>query len=195
MPSPYVVDLVSSGKVSSASSGSREAAREQPKETAPDIETKIVEKDKMHDSKINEKLVEDRIREFKAKERIRRNQDLKNKLASIQPNIKQQSTTKSGQVKKSPGSGSGQPGQMKYGDRVGNEIRMNYECVPGLEQSLEVKINIKVQKDGTISLGDIGKKSGNRLFDRCALQAIQRTAKVTPPQLGDDSDIQVTFRP
>ncbi|MDA8082660.1 MAG: energy transducer TonB [Nitrospiraceae bacterium] len=191
MPSPYIVDLVSPGEVASVPAGRTESAQE----AAPAAETaRAVEKTPVV-SRADEKRLEDRLREFKAMERIKRLSDLRNKLAAIKPTISQRPAASRGvPAGTTPVPGSGRVGQLNYGDKVKAEIHENYECPAFNQKNLETKINIKIQSDGTISLGDVVKRSGNRSFDRCALQAIQRTARVTPPQRNDDTEIEVTFR-
>ena len=82
----------------------------------------------------------------------------------------------------------------EYAEKIGKIIHKQYVCPDVGEKDLSVAVNIIIQKDGSIHIGEITKKSGNRLFDKCALLGIQRAGKVPPPPDDVDNEIEITFK-
>jgi colicin import membrane protein len=66
---------------------------------------------------------------------------------------------------------------------------------PGVDvQGLEAEVSITVAKSGIVRINEIVRTSGNRLFDRSALKAIQKAGQLPPPPFGED-EIVLTFIP
>lgn len=62
-------------------------------------------------------------------------------------------------------------------------------------KGLEAVISITVMKNGLIRINRFERPSGNELFDRSALKAINKTGRVKPPPFGEDFDIGIRFIP
>lgn len=63
-------------------------------------------------------------------------------------------------------------------------------------RSLEAVVNISVRRDGVIIINRFETPSGNALFDRSAIKAIERASPAEPPPFGEEiSDIGIRFRP
>ena len=142
---------------------------------------------------MQQKQIEDSISVLKSKKKLERIVNLRKAVVSIKGVTGQ---TKSPQTPgKGPASGpaSNQDGEMGYGDRIGAEIHNNYACPDLGDKNLEMRVSIEVEKDGLIVLKKVEKKSGNRLFNKCVLQAIERTARVTPPP--NVMEIEIRFTP
>jgi colicin import membrane protein len=196
MPSAYTVSLVSlpGGRAETTSVSSGESVQTVPKmseraDTAANIVRKTREK---------EKLIDDRISEIALKKKRERIAKLRNAVVSI----KGVSTQSSSRVKSSNqasrnGFSGGRAGEMTYADKVGSEIREKGPwSYPDYmkKKDLEAVVAIRISKDGTISITDIEKRSGDRIFDRSVLKAIEMASPVTPPPY-DGMEIGLRFTP
>jgi outer membrane biosynthesis protein TonB len=62
-------------------------------------------------------------------------------------------------------------------------------------RGLEAVISITVMRNGLIRINRFERPSGNELFDRSTLKAINRTGRVKPPPFGEELDIGIRFIP
>jgi colicin import membrane protein len=190
MPSPYVVSLVSPGRSvqktaapsSAASVRSREAAAPAAvhKKEAPGF-----------DEKKAEKLIDERIAAIEAKHKIRKIVEIRKALGAIQGKTGLKNNPPAAQ-NAARGEGVGQ-GEATYIDRITGEIHEEWQWPDYMKKDLEAIISIKIQRDGTIAQVRFEKKSGDRLFDRAALQAIAKASPVTPPPY--EMEIGLRFYP
>jgi len=192
IPSPYMVSLVSSGGGSSGaiSAGSQESTATVMKQAA---ETKVIEKSP-RDLKADQKQIEESIAALKAKEKIAKIVNLRKAVLSIKG-----STDQTGAAVKTAGKGGlhgkgGQGGEMTYADRVRSEIHKQWFYPDTSEKNLEAIIAVRIMKDGQITIQEIEKKSGSRLFDKLALQAIEKASPVSPPPY-DGVEFGIRFTP
>jgi TolA protein len=115
--------------------------------------------------------------------------DLRRRVASISGS-QGKSSPKS--AVKGTGAGSSQ-GAATYTDKIVAEIKAQWHYSDWAEKDLLMTINVRIQKDGTIQVLDVEKKSGNPLFDRSVQQAVIKASPVTPPPY--EMEIGMRFYP
>jgi TonB family protein len=177
MPSPYIVNLV--GPFRGRSSGESVPRVEEPKSTAVEKakspeESKVVTKT---DKKADEKRIKDIMSELSAKNRLKRNSELRKKMAAI--SVKGSSAKSGGKSSEKAASTGG--GGASYNDIIGAEIGAQIIYPETGESQLATHVLVRILKDGTIQIKNIEKKSGNILFDRAAISAINKASPVSPP--------------
>jgi TonB family protein len=189
LPSPYVVNLVDqhvgphTRAVNTASAARRSVERRPPAQhDIPKDETV---------SPRDEQRVEDMISALAAKRKIRSVVALREKMLSIKAGEGQ---TKKGPLKSVAGPSQGMGGDIRYEDKIRNEIHRQWFCPDTGSKNLEAIISLTIRKDGSIANIEIEKRSGSRLFNNCALQAIAKASPVTPPPDGEMS-IGIRFYP
>lgn len=187
MPSPYEVSLV--GSISAPQGAVTE---EIPEKSEP--ATRIAEQNKpvektIKDKKADANRLEEQLSALKAKKKMHNIVDLRRKVASISG-----SHGKSSQKSavRSKGTGSSQ-GTATYIDKIVGEIKAGWEYPDWAEKDLLMTINVRIQKDGSIQVLEVEKKSGNLLFDRSVQQAILKASPVTPPP--NEMEIGMRFYP
>ena len=75
---------------------------------------------------------------------------------------------------------------VEYGERIEAIIKSNWVYVlTGQDTGLRTKIRVMVLSNGTIIIIRVDEPSGDRAFDRSALRAIKRTAKLVIPGHGN----------
>jgi colicin import membrane protein len=197
LPSPYVVTLVSSGK------GSAGAVAEKNLSEAP--EPAVVEPPKVmnrspHDTKpdlradqrADQKRLEDSIHALQAKNKLAKLANLRKAMLSVK------GSEQSGGAAKTPvkiglrGKTGGQGGEMTYADRIRAEIHKQWSYPDSIGRNLEAIIAIRILKDGAIKVQEIEKKSGDRIFDKSVLKAIELASPVTPPPYEMEFGIRFT---
>jgi colicin import membrane protein len=173
LPSPYVVSLVGPSEV--GRSGKAEGGFESIQEAAGQSSTD--QKDKMAD----QELIEKRISELQAKEKIKTIVELRKKVLEVKgrdvPPASRQQTEKKGAGK----GGLGAAAMASYTDIVIKEIHSQWFYPDTGDSNLETIVAVKIMKDGSISIQGMEKSSGNRLFDSSALKAIRSASPVTRP--------------
>ena len=181
MPSPYTVSLVSS--YAGRSSGESVQKAEEPKSTAvekaksPEVSKEVSKEVTKTDKKADEKRIEDIMSELSAKDRLKRNAELRKKMAAI--SVKGSSAKSGG--KPSEKAGPVGSGGASYNDIIGAEIGAQIIYPETGESQLATHVLVRILKDGTIQIKNIEKKSGNILFDRAAISAITKASPVSPP--------------
>jgi colicin import membrane protein len=189
IPSPYTVNLVSSSK--GRSSGERVQKAEEPKSKAVEKakspeEIKEVTKT---DKKADDERLKNIMSELSAKNRLKLNSDLRKRMAAI--SVKG-SSAKS--VSKAPGkSGSAGGGGASYNDIIAAQIGAQIIYPETGEGQLATHVLVRILKDGTIRIMNVEKKSGNILFDRAAINAINKANPVTPPP--DEMEVVLQLHP
>lgn len=187
MPSPYEVSLVGPTSPSRGAATEEVSGKSEQGTTATVPDRKI---DKpVRDTKADANRLDDQIAALKAKKKVDRIVDLRRKVASIS----------SSQGKSSPkntlrgtGAGSSQ-GAATYMDKIVGEIKAGWVYPDWAEKDLLMIINVKIQRDGTIQVLEVEKKSGNPLFDRSVQQAIIKASPVTAPTT--EMEIGMRFYP
>ncbi len=80
-----------------------------------------------------------------------------------------------------------------YYSLIVQQIRQQWVFPERLERDLEAIVSIKIARDGSVTIERIEKSSGNKLFDRSVLMAINRASPLPPPVR--DMEIGLRFRP
>lgn len=195
MPSPYVVNLVSagSGAAQATAEKSLAAAPEQAAVEAPKAETPKVTAKSSREVKADQRRLEDSLHALNAKRKLEQLASLRKAMLSVRGSSDQggalAKTAAKGALK---GKAGGQGGEMTYADRVRAEIHKQWSYPDSIGRNLETIIAIRIMKDGAIKVEDIEKKSGDRIFDRSVLKAIELASPVTPPPYEMEFGIRFT---
>ena len=92
------------------------------------------------------------------------------------------------------GDGDSKKRSVDYSSKIMDGIQPYWALPPGMEKKgLEAVVSIKILKDGTVIVQGIEKRSGNRLFDRSALQALAKASPLPRPPY--EMEIGVKFHP
>ena len=190
VPSPYIVSLVTPGE------GSRHASAPSAGVSAPE-DRKPETKESMHaekEEKIDQRLINERIAAIRAKKRIEKINRLRQEIL-ISRNALKNSRPGTARASHSTASSAGTgSGGASYGDIIKGQIYRNWSFPDSLQtQDLETIVSVRVMKDGTIPSNTVvvEKKSGNRLFDAAAVQAIAKASPVSPPP--DEMEVVIRF--
>lgn len=195
MPSPYTVSLVSSSK--GRSSGESVKKAEEPKSMvvekakSPEESKEVTKTDK----KADEKELKETMSALEAIARLKRNKELRGKIAQISGRT---GVTKStGGTSEKQGAAGGQKATPTdiYIAKISNEIWQEWKWPDTAEKKLEAIILVKIDRDGSITVQEKEKASGNLFFDRSVLQAIKRASPVSPPPSGREMEIGIRFYP
>ncbi|TAN41716.1 MAG: cell envelope integrity protein TolA [Nitrospirae bacterium] len=183
----YLVSLVSETATTVKEAPAPDAAA--PSEKAPAPAAAMPQPKTKHQ---NETRLQDRLSELQAKKKLE-------KIATLRKviDIGNRSETKtSGQArgKTAVAAGKQSPsGKTDYYSLVENRIRQNWIFPETTDKDLETVISIKIARDGTVTIGAVEKKSGNPLFDRSVLRAINNASPFPNPN--EEMEIGVRFRP
>ncbi|MBS1114297.1 MAG: hypothetical protein H6Q93_1235 [Nitrospirae bacterium] len=193
MPSPYTVSLVSpSGGRSSGESVPRvEDSKSMAVEKAKSPEeSKVLTKT---DKKTDEKRFNERMSELEAIAKLKRNKELRKKIAEISGKAgTAKSTARSSEKQGAAGGQKGTPTEM-YIAKISDAIWREWRWPDTAEKNLEAIIVVKISRDGSISVQEKEKASGNLFFDRSVLQAIAKASPVSPPPY--EMEIGIRFYP
>jgi TonB family protein len=191
LPSPYIVNLIGPSSEPRESSNSDSAQ--------PDAGTALVDKEaekNLKDSKLDLKRKDDMIEAIKAKKEIAKRHDLKTRMNEIKGGETKPVTTRvlSG---KGTGSSKAAGGTGSYNRKGQSEIERYWDWPETAEKNLEMKIAVKIMKDGSIVPVEVIKRSGNSFFDRLVINAIRKASPVTPPPyelIGKATEIEADLR-
>lgn len=193
---PYIVSLVEDMKIQGSSPlKGADIPEAKPKnvEPAKKIPTPTPSKT-ARDEKQQDSIVKDRIAALEAKKKIERMVALR-KVIDIdsQRNITDTRTQKADNKVASAGSASKSAVGSDYYSMIIKKIREEWAFPESLDRNLEAIISIKIARDGTVKIEKIEKSSGNQLFDRYALRAINRASPLPPPP--QEMEVGVRFYP
>jgi colicin import membrane protein len=191
IPSPYVVSLVSPAGPSkeratdsAAASVRTEAKVAEPAGHRDETGTRALEPIKHQDSsakdaKADQKQIEDRLSELKAKKKVKDIVGLRSKMLSIQGSESKALQAHTAQNTGGPSS----QGTLfdSYYAKITQQIWQEWVYPDTGDKNLEAVIAVKIAKDGSVTIRGIEKGSGNTLFDRSALRAISKASPVSPP--------------
>lgn len=189
LPSPYVVDLVSSGRGTTGPVAEKRLS-ESPESAV--VETSKATEKSPRDVREDQRRLEDSIHALEAKNRLAKLANLKKAMLSVK------GSGQTGAAAKTPvkaglrGRAGGQGGELTYADRVRAEIHKQWSYPDSIGRNLEAIIAIRILKDGTIRVQDVEKKSGDRIFDKSVLKAIELASPVTPPPYEIEFGIRFT---
>ena len=192
VPSPYTVSLVSPEFSTGLDRGrSEELVRETREPSAPPAPAAPAESPKKNKKEVlkEKKMVQDRIAALEAK---RRKIDTMGKLREI-ISLKAVNRSDSGLKSGVPSANKGAISDA-YFSKITKEIWDQWNCNPSYcKKGLEAVVSIRILKNGTAIVQGKEKSSGNRLFDRSALAAIEKASPLPPPP--HEMEIGVRFYP
>ena len=129
--------------------------------------------------------VNERIAALEAKKKIETMQRLR-KTVTV-------STTKEATNAKTPTAGIGSSGGSSYINSIGNKIHQQWIFPETADKDLLAIINIRIARNGNVTIIGFEKKSGNILFDRAAIRAINNASPLPPPSA--EMEIGLKFSP
>ncbi len=193
---PYIVSLVEDFKVSgSAPAQGNEVQDKTPKTSDPVKKEPSVPSKTSRDEKIKqESIVKERIEALQAKKKLEKIVALRKVLDIGSQNVAKGSGTQKSQ-NKSTSSGTANPPAVgsDYYSMVVKKIRQEWVFPESLDRNLEAIVSIWIAKDGSVRIDRIEKSSGNQLFDRYALRAINKASPLPPPP--QEMEVGVRFYP
>jgi len=80
-----------------------------------------------------------------------------------------------------------------YSERIEKEIRQRWAFPEAWGKNLEAVISVTIMSNGTVKINSVEKSSGNVLFDRSVLRAINKASPVSPPP--HEMEIGLRFTP
>ena len=173
----FDVSLVSPSESRSAGSAVKRvevpAPQEQKSVHTTEQPEKVTQKDK--------RAVNDRIAELEVKKKIenmanqRKRVDISTKRT---PGAKVQTT------------GSGAKGGSDYISMIGARIQKKFHTPETMDPDLLAVVDIRISRSGGVSVLGFEKKSGNPLYDRAALKAINDASPFPPPP----SEMEIVIR-
>ncbi|HMK60781.1 MAG TPA: TonB family protein [Dissulfurispiraceae bacterium] len=173
----FEVSLVASSENSSPAGAVQQSTappappREEKKAPTPEKPEKVTQKEK--------KDVSDKIASMQAKRKIER-------LAQLRRSVDVS-------TQKTSGTGAGRQGGPDYISMVGNRIQDKFRVPESMDKDLLSIINIRVAKNGSVTIVGFEKKSGNPLYDRAAIKAINDASPLPPPS--SEMEIAVRLHP
>jgi colicin import membrane protein len=75
----------------------------------------------------------------------------------------------------------GTPGGPDYGSMIGSIIHEKFRIPESMDKDLLAIINIRIARNGNVTILGFEKKSGNALYDRAAIKAITDASPLPPP--------------
>ena len=75
----------------------------------------------------------------------------------------------------------GTPGGPDYGSMIGSIIHEKFRIPESMDKDLLAIINIRIARNGNVTILGFEKKSGNPLYDRAAIKAITDASPLPPP--------------
>jgi colicin import membrane protein len=187
LPSPYFVSLV--GPSEETRGGGKESRVESVQEAAGPEKSSAGQKDKVAD----QELVEKRISELRAKEKIKTIVELRKKVLAVKARDVNPASKQPAENKGAGKGGLGAAAMASYTDIIIKEIHSQWFYPETGDSNLETIVAVKIMKDGTISIQGMEKSSGNRLFDNSALKAVRSASPVTRPPY--EMEIGIRFYP
>ncbi|MCI0469370.1 MAG: cell envelope integrity protein TolA [Nitrospirae bacterium] len=179
-----------------------------PKEEIKAKETKALPQEKPkppETAKREQALISERIAAIQAKKRVenivalRKIIEVSKQSVPVGNPAERQSQTSAGGTAQTPGQGHGQDAQDKgekgdeYLAKVIQAITEQWAHPATVKNDLETVVSIKIAVDGKVIIGKVEKGSGDALFDRSVLRAINKASPLPkPPQ---EMEIGVRFKP
>jgi colicin import membrane protein len=175
MPSPYTIRLVSPDFLKKKTLDMDESTNARTLEAAPSQAKQKAEPSR------DESYVSERLQALRAKEKLRRIVRLREMLSLR--HRQEESSVNKGAESKAPRAAEGQADAVlsEYFSDVKDRIWQQWVFPAASEQKLEAVISISILRDGTIKVNGIERSSGNSLFDRSVIKAVNRASPVESP--------------
>jgi colicin import membrane protein len=189
LPSTYIVSLIST-KVSGQPARGKEVTAVQPDE--PEQKMKLPsEPSKSKAPEDSKQYISDRIAAIEATRKAKRVVKLRN-MVSIKGAGKQEKNTK--EISLPPKDSANEAAILdSYSERIGKEIRQRWAFPEAWGKNLEAVISVTIMPNGAVKINQVEKSSGNVLFDRSVLRAINKASPVSPPP--HEMEIGLRFTP
>ncbi|MBT9536774.1 MAG: cell envelope integrity protein TolA [Nitrospirae bacterium] len=189
LPSAYIVSLVSH-EISELPAQGKEGTASQIEE--PEQKMKLPsEPSKSKASDDAKQYSSDRIAALEATRKAKRIVKLRS-LISIKGTDKQGKDTK--EISPPVKNGGNETSILEgYSERIGKEIRQRWAFPEAWGKNLEAVISVTIMSNGTVKINSVEKSSGNVLFDRSVLRAINKASPVSPPP--HEMEIGLRFTP
>ncbi|MBU4320737.1 MAG: cell envelope integrity protein TolA [Thermodesulfovibrionales bacterium] len=184
LPSAYIVSLVA--EISELPARGKEGTAAQTEE--PEQKMKLPSEPlKSKASEDSRQYISDRIAAIEATRKAKRVVKLR-KLVSIKGADKQGKDTKEISP---PAKGSANEAAIleDYFERIGKEIRQRWAFPEAWGKNLEAVISVTIMSNGVVKINKVEKSSGNVLFDRSVLRAINKASPFPPPPHGMDIEL------
>jgi colicin import membrane protein len=192
LPSAYVVSLVST-EVSGQPAQGKEGTALQTEEREQKMKLPS-EPSKNKASEDSKQYISDRIAAIEAVRKAKSVVKLRNMvfIKGAKGADKQGKNTK----KISPsanGSANGAAVLEGYSEKIGREIRQHWAFPEAWGKTLEAIVSVTIMPNGIVKINSVEKSSGNVLFDRSVLRAINKASPVSPPP--HEMEIGLRFTP
>ncbi|MBI3376926.1 MAG: TonB family protein [Nitrospirae bacterium] len=189
LPSAYIVSLVSPEESRRPGQG-KEVTAVQPDE--PEQKMKLPsEPSKSKASEDAKQYSSDRIAALEATRKAKRVVKLRN-MVSIKGADKEGKDTK--EISPPVKNGGNETLILEgYSEKIGKEIRQRWAFPEAWGKNLEAVISVTIMSNGTVKINSVEKSSGNVLFDRSVLRAINKASPVSPPP--HEMEIGLRFTP
>ncbi len=185
MPSPYIVSLVSSAEVSGQPAQDKIAAIAAPAPPLPKAPPALPKAPE--DSK---QYISDRVAALAAIREAKRVVKLRD-MISIKGTDTQGKDTK--EISPSAKGSANEAAILdSYAERIGKEIRQRWAYPEAWGKNLETVISVTIMSNGTVKINSVEKSSGNVLFDRSVLRAINKASPVSPPPHEMEAELRFT---
>lgn len=178
---PYIVSLVydSSAVETTTSSVSEKDAAPQPESRQKESAVELTAKQKAEiKKKEDEKRVKEQIGALMAKKKIEK-MVLLRKMVDIKSSGLPVTNSKAT--------------AGDYYSAVESRVRQQWIFPESLDKDLETVVSIKINRDGRVIVERIEKGSGNTLFDRSVIRAINKASPLPPPP--QEMEMGLRFRP
>lgn len=165
------------------------AEKKAPEKPAPPEESADYKRERLRalrEKRETERYISDRLSALEAKKKLREVAAL-SKAVSVEVKTPAPS-----------GAGTGEPGAgdvivSEYAARVHDEIWQNWVFPDAGVGDIEAVVGITIMKDGKVKVNGFEKTSGNALFDRSAVKAIEKASPLSRPPYR--MEMGVRFRP
>jgi len=188
MPSPYIVSLVGPELAKPSVSSQNRATIANDSAPRPGISSQT--DDTAKNLEETKEYISDRIAVMKAIKKAKRLVKLRKSISIKSSNIPKGDTAEASQPAGKTTSGSP---EKNYSDKIGNEIRQRWAFPEAWGKNFEAIISVIIRQDGSIRINKIERGSGNLLFDRSVLRAINKASPVSPPPY--EMEIELRFTP
>lgn len=160
----------------------------------PELPKEPISKSNINKRIEQEKIVKERIEALEAKKKLekivalRKIVDIKESSSSLSKESQTQNVRESQSLDSSRASN-----LNDYYALVVNKIRREWVYPEIFKGNLEAIVSIRILSDGSVKIDRIEKSSGNPLFDRYALRAINKASPLPPPP--KELEVGIRFNP
>lgn len=189
IPPPYVVNLVGSEPEKAAPEDNTKVVTQSAEQKEKEEKKAAVTQKSKTMAKTEEQRIAEQIEALKAKKKLETIQRLRRTVSAKKESIDVGKALPPQGVK-----GKGEGSIMDdYYTRITKKIWANWGLPKNGYENLAAIVSIRIMKNGSVQILGFEKKSGNPLFDRSAVEAINRSNPLMPPPF--EMEIGVRFYP